>query len=233
MTQHGFKARVDSSYSLASPVLKRTLKQSVNRGGDPMTNRATFGVYLSRNAVNKAIGLLKSHGFGPEDISVMFPDQIRPPDARGRTRDIPYKQRTLLREGAVIGAVLGAIIIGLVSLLVGMGFFTIPGVSKVLDDTGNQLTATVIGILFGIFAGGFSGALVGIGTPEPATRRYGNYVKQGGIVLSVHVENMEEDDAAREILQTTGARDINALEEEEWVRVVAEGKKPDPPGLLS
>lgn len=58
-----------------------------------------------------------------------------------------------------------------------------------------------------------SGALVGLGIPEYEAKRYEGYVKDGGILLSVHVENSDLTKKAEHVLKVTGAEDISSTGE--------------------
>ncbi len=66
----------------------------------------------------------------------------------------------------------------------------------------------------GAAAGGVAGALIGIGIPEYEAKRYETYVKDGGILLSVHVDDSEWSDKAEKIMEESGARDISRSSEQ-------------------
>ncbi|MNL87171.1 hypothetical protein D3C87_2161970 [compost metagenome] len=51
--------------------------------------------------------------------------------------------------------------------------------------------------------------MIGIGIPEYEAKRYEKYVKDGGILISVHVDDSEWADRAENILKSAGARDIS------------------------
>ncbi len=60
----------------------------------------------------------------------------------------------------------------------------------------------------GAAAGGFVGALVGMGIPEYEAKRYEDRVKDGGILVSVHCDDSDWIKRAKEILKQSGGEDI-------------------------
>ncbi len=52
-------------------------------------------------------------------------------------------------------------------------------------------------------------SLVGIGIPENCLIRYEQYLKSGALLLSVEVETPEQNKLAVQILESTGAIDVN------------------------
>jgi len=56
--------------------------------------------------------------------------------------------------------------------------------------------------------GGLLGGLIGLGLPENEARRYQGHIRDSGILLSVHCENMEWTDRAESLLHRTGANQI-------------------------
>ena len=61
--------------------------------------------------------------------------------------------------------------------------------------------------------GGVTGALIGFGIPEYEAKRYEGFVKNGGILLSVHSDTSEEVDKAKKCLESTGAENISSTSE--------------------
>jgi hypothetical protein len=64
--------------------------------------------------------------------------------------------------------------------------------------------------------GGVTGALIGLGMPEYEAKRYEDTIKSGGMLLSVHVDDMEWRRKAKEILESCGARDIATMGEDSF-----------------
>ena len=61
---------------------------------------------------------------------------------------------------------------------------------------------------FGAAIGCIAGGLIGLGIPEIEARRYEGKIKQGNILISVHTENSDEINRARDIYTKAGAQDI-------------------------
>jgi hypothetical protein len=68
--------------------------------------------------------------------------------------------------------------------------------------------AALGGAALGGTVGGLVGALIGMGLPEFEAKRYESKVKSGNILVSVHSENGDQTDRAKEIFERCGAEDI-------------------------
>jgi uncharacterized protein (TIGR02271 family) len=147
---------------------------------------------------------LKSAGFSDNDISVLFPD-------KGSTRDFAHKKETKMPEGATIGAGTGGAVGGTIGLLAGIGALAIPGLGPFI--AAGPIMAALSGGAIGAGVGGLAGALVGLGIPEYEAKRYEGKVKEGGILISVHSENNDETNRAKDIFKEAGAHDISTTGE--------------------
>ncbi len=162
-------------------------------------NTAVFGIYSSRAAVEETIDELTSAGFRTEDISVLLPENEG-------TKDFAHEKNTKLPEGVATGATTGGAIGGTLGLLAGIGALAIPGLGPFI--AAGPIMGALAGLGVGAATGGFVGALVGMGIPEYEAKRYEGRVKQGGILLSVHCDNSDWVDRAKDILESTGAEDV-------------------------
>lgn len=148
---------------------------------------------------------LKIAGFPNNDISVLFPD-------KGGTRDFAHEQHTKAPEGAAAGGGTGLAVGGVLGWLAGIGSLAIPGVGPLI--AAGPIMAALAGAGIGAAVGGLSGALIGIGIPEYEAKQYETKIKGGNILISVHSENSDERDRAKDIFERAGAHDISYTEEE-------------------
>jgi hypothetical protein len=167
-------------------------------------NKAVFGIYDSRAEVERAVDALKEDGFYADDISVLLPDN------KG-SQEFAHTKNTKAPEGAATGASTGVVIGGALGWLVGIGALAIPGVGPLI--AAGPIVSALAGAGIGGTFGGISGALIGLGIPEYEAKRYEGIVKDGGILLSVHVDTSILADMAKETLEVTGARDIASTSE--------------------
>jgi hypothetical protein len=175
-------------------------------------SRAAFGIFKRNSDVIKAQAELTRVGFHTDSVEVMFPPTRGP-------QDFPQRQRTMLLDGAMIGAGLGILGAMVVILVVGTGAIDLP-VLQIIDSLPKQIFLSIALLFGGLFFGGIAGALVGIGTPEEAGARYGDYVDSGGILMSVHVKDIDEVRRAKDALDQSGAGDISILGEDQgWQKV--------------
>src|ERR1043166_3792065 len=167
-------------------------------------NTAAFGIYSDRARVENAVDTLKAAGYRNTDISVLFPQTTG-------TKDFAHEKHTKAPEGATTGAGTGAAVGGTLGWLAGIGALAIPGLGPFI--AAGPIMAALAGVGVGGTVGGIAGALVGMGIPEYEAKRYEGRVKDGGILLSVHSDNSDWTNRAKEILGRTGAQDISSTAE--------------------
>jgi hypothetical protein len=162
-------------------------------------NIAVYGIYRTRQMVERAVEQLKGAGFRNTDISVLFPES-------GGTKEFAIEKGTKAPEGAATGAGTGAVIGGALGWLTGIGLLTIPGIGPFI--AAGPIMAALAGVGAGGLVGGIAGALIGMGIPEYEANRYEGRIKKGGILLSIHADDREWKNKGREILESSGAEDI-------------------------
>lgn len=168
-------------------------------------NTAVFGIYPSREMAENGVDRLIAAGFRNEDISVLLQDNVG-------TKDFAHEKHTKAPEGTTTGAVAGGVIGGTIGGLIGAGLLAVPGVGPLI--AAGPVIAALTGVGSGGVVGGIIGALVGLGIPEYEAKRYEGRIKEGGILLSVHCDNVDWVARAKEILRETGAEDIASAGEE-------------------
>ncbi len=176
--------------------------------------KATFGIYRSKEDVSSGVALLARGGFGEARATVLFPDH-------NGDQDFPNVQKNEVFKYARVGSVIGAF------LFLIFVFFAMSGLISFISLGDLPMWKRVLAATASLFAGGVvgaaCGALVGIGTPNKAARRYGQYVEAGGILLSVQTENPDEQKRVEKLLEESGAEDIRSIDEEAgWSDVRAE-----------
>src|SRR6202011_1473118 len=123
------------------------------------------------------------------------------------TRDFAHEQHTKAPEGVATGAAGGAVLGGALGWIVGIGALAIPGLGPFI--AAGPIMAALAGAAGGAAAGGLTGGLIGMGMPEYEAKRYEGKVKDGNILLSVHTDDSEERDRAKQIFEDGGAEDIS------------------------
>lgn len=164
-------------------------------------NIAVYGLYANRPSVEQAVEELKNAGFRNTDISVLFPES-------GGSREFAVEKETKAPEGAATGAGSGAVVGGALGWLMGIGLLAIPGLGPFI--AAGPIMAALAGAGAGGLVGGIAGALIGMGIPEYEANRYEGRIKEGGILLSVHSDDTDWKNKAKDILERTGAEDIGS-----------------------
>jgi len=142
-------------------------------------NKAVFGIYKTVGQAEQVVNRLMAAGFSSNDISVLLPDSQS-------TKQFAHEKNTKAPEGTATGAATGGVIGGTLGVLAGVGTLAIPGVGPFI--AAGPIMSALAGLGAGGAIGGLIGALVGMGIPEFEAKRYEGYVKEGGILLSVHCD---------------------------------------------
>lgn len=163
--------------------------------------KVVYGIFQNRASLESCVSNLRLEGFRPEDVSVLMPD-------KGDTATFAHEKGTKAPEGAAIGGGTGAVLGGALGWLVGIGAVaTIPALGPLV--AAGPIMSALAGLGVGTAVGGLTGALAGLGIPEYEAKRYEKYVKDGGILISVHVDDNDWEDKAERILEASGAKDIS------------------------
>jgi hypothetical protein len=161
--------------------------------------KSVIGIASSQVEAEVIVAELQRAGFASNDISALFPDK------KG-TRDFAHEQHTKAPEGAIAGAGAGGAIGGTIGLLAGIGALAIPGLGPFI--AAGPIMAALSGAAAGAAVGGLAGALIGMGVPEIEAKQYEAKIKDGNILLSVHVEDRDQRAMAKKIMEAGGAVDI-------------------------
>ncbi len=168
-------------------------------------NESVFGIFKERSQLERCVEKLKTENFRNSDISVLMAQN-------SDTKEFAHEKGTKAPEGASIGAGTGAVIGGTLGWLVGAGVIaTVPLLGPLV--AAGPIMSALAGLGVGGAVGGIGGALVGIGIPEYEAKRYEGYVKNGGILISIHVDDREWGKKAEKILKDAGAQDISKTSE--------------------
>ncbi len=162
--------------------------------------RSVFGILDGSREADAAVDRLKGAGFRNEDISVLMP-------ARGFAARYAHLDSTKAPEGIAAGVTGGALVGGGLGWLAGIGSLAIPGLGPML--AAGPIMGALAGAGVGGAVGGITGALIGLGIPEYEARRYEEIIRDGGVMVSVHVDDREWSRKAKGILEDSGARDIH------------------------
>jgi hypothetical protein len=172
---------------------------------DKKGSHSVFGIFANRTELEKVVDVLKRDGFRNSDISVLMQN-------KGETRDFAYEKHTKAPEGTAAGAATGLLGGGILGWLAGAGALAIPGIGPFV--AAGPIMAAVAGAGIGGAVGGIAGGLIGLGIPEYEAKRYESFVKNGGILISVHVDDSEWSSKAKDILERGGASEVSVVGEQ-------------------
>lgn len=165
---------------------------------------AVFGIFNSRSVLESAVNVLKERGFRNSDISVLMP-------SLEESQSMAHELSTKAPEGATTGSASGLVLGGAFGWLVGAGALAIPGIGPFV--AAGPILSAIAGAGIGGTIGGITGALIGMGIPKYEAKRYETYVKEGGLLISVHVDDSDWEEKATEILEACGAHNIASTTE--------------------
>lgn len=181
-------------------------------------NKATFAIFKRKSELYRLIDAIKKMGFNSNKLSFYQPNENGP-------RDFAQVQKNQVLNGAYIGSVLGMLIIGCAYLFIGSEIVT--AATEVHEfSLMNNVVGGILALGFGGLVGAACGALVGIGTPDPAGKRYGQYLHSGGILVSIESNDAERAAQAKRILENTGGQEIHLADEiATWNMAIEENSK--------
>ncbi|MEX0773634.1 MAG: hypothetical protein WD038_10730 [Balneolales bacterium] len=150
------------------------------------------------------IDKLKSEKFSKDDVSVLYSDT-------SGSRSFAHEKHTKAPEGMATGASSGGVLGAAIGWLAGVGALATPVLGPLI--AAGPIMALLSGAGIGAAIGGVTGVLVGLGIPEYEAKRYEGKLKEGNILISVHVKNTDQRKKVEEIYQEFGAKDIAATGE--------------------
>jgi uncharacterized membrane protein len=151
---------------------------------------SVYGIIGNQKDLDQTVNHLKSQNFRKSDISILMHPQYG----------------TKAPEGATAGSATGAITGGIFGWLVGAGFLTIPGLGPFI--AAGPIMSAIAGAGIGGTIGGITGGLIGLGIPEFEAQKYEGHIKNGGILITIHVDDTIWEMKAKEILEENGAVNI-------------------------
>lgn len=168
-------------------------------------HKAVFAIFKNRANLESSVDMLKVAGFNNSDISVLLSD-------KKETQNFAHENSTKAPEGTAAGAAGGLVLGGTLGWLVGAGALAIPGIGPFV--AAGPIMAAIAGAGIGGTVGGITGALIGLGIPEYEAKRYEAFVRDGGMLISVHADDSRRVDRAKEIFKACEASDISVKAEE-------------------
>src|SRR5436853_4273348 len=150
-------------------------------------------VFDDNAAADRTVQKLHDVGFADADIERFA---VNPP---GRHHRLPLGGDQDADEGARgggLGALAGAALGGALGAVAGLGASPLVGPVAIAG-----------GLAAGAYAGSLAGAMRSLGSPvEKGTAN--NVVRQAGMMVAVHVDGKENEDAAVDVLRMQGARTV-------------------------
>ncbi len=163
--------------------------------------QSVVAIYALHSDANNAINLLKKGNFNIKRLAIVGKSYHTEEDVVGY-----YNTGDQMKHWGKMGAFWG----GLWGLLVGSAFFLIPGVGPVV--VAGSAVAWIVGALeSAVLVGGLSALGAGLyskGISKGNALKYESSIKAGKYLLIAH-GTPEEAEAARRILASTGAEEIN------------------------
>lgn len=146
---------------------------------------------------NRAFLDLKASGIDPEKVTIFAAQNL----AR---KDLALTEHTKTPEGTASGAAVGAGVGAIAGALTVAGSLLVPGIGWIAGP----LVGALAGAGAGSVTGGLIGALVGAGFPEHEARVVEDTLRQGGVVIAVHVTSRHTDNV-KTLLKNNGGRALS------------------------
>jgi hypothetical protein len=162
--------------------------------------KSVVGIVRTQGQAQSIVDDLHGIGVPTSDVSALFPDQ-------SGTKDFAHENNTKAPEGAIAGVGAGGALGGTLGLLAGIGALAIPGVGPLI--AAGPLLGALSGAAAGAAVGGIAGALIGMGIPELEAKTYEGKIRDGNVLLAVHVEDAELQKRVKSVFERHDAKDIS------------------------
>lgn len=163
------------------------------------------GIAKTAPQANAVIEELRARGFLDSEIAMLFPDR-QEPDVTG------VAEGTKAPAAAAAGGMAGLGVGGAFGLLAGFGALAIPGIGPLV--AAGPLMAALSAATVGGATGGIIGGLLGLGRPEPRSKRHTRKTrvgKAGNILILVHSDDRKARSCARKILEQARTRAMDPV----------------------
>ncbi|MBC7539446.1 MAG: hypothetical protein H7281_11540 [Bacteriovorax sp.] len=155
---------------------------------------AVIAVFKDHNELEKILDELKKKNFNNEKISILA--------AKRKDFGKLSVDKNIL-ENVAMGTVIGFAEGGILCWLASLSLIAIPGAGTFI--AAGPFISAIAGATLGANVGFITGALVGFGISEVEAKNIENFIKDKGVIVSVHVDNPREQLVAKQIFVTNGA----------------------------
>lgn len=177
------------------------------------------GVFRSRDNAEKAVSQLRSLGIPEQKIGVLTPGTVSEQRLEAGVPVTDTEEPGMGKAmGAAVGGAMGAA--GGATLGLAVASLAIPGIGPVIAF--GMVGAALLGVV-GAAAGSAIGDTVeeelGEGIPHEDLYVYEDALRHGKSVLIAYVDDEDQAERAREVIENSGAEDIEMLRENWWDEV--------------
>lgn len=153
-----------------------------------------IALFKDHSSLEKTITDLKDNGFWSENIAVLM-------SKRDELEDEQFKEK--IRDVATSGLVSGIATGGILGWLASLDTFFLPSVGLLV--AAGPIASALTGIAIGGTIGSLGAAFVQLGLSKFHSRKLEHFVKNKGVIVSVHVEGLKEQLIAKNIFVNNGA----------------------------
>jgi uncharacterized membrane protein len=150
-------------------------------------------VFKTRTGAEDALRKIEAIGISDSQVSIVASDETR-------GKAFGFEKGTKTDKGFAAGATTGGLVGAVLGSLLAAGTIAIPGLNLVVTG---YLVPALAGLGAGAATGGLIGALAGMGFEENEAKFYEDELKDGNILLAVKIENENQKNQDKEILDET------------------------------
>jgi len=201
-----------------------------NTLGEGTIMETVTGIFASRNDAERAVEQLRAAGVPNDRIAFLTPD-TRGRELEGNAPISDTEQSGMGKAmGGAVGGALGTA--GGAGLGAGLASLLVPGVGPVL--AAGLIGAAVLGVggaTTGMAAGAALERNLADGIPHDELFFYEDALRNGRSVVTVFAEDEETETKTREVMESSGARDVDAARDDWWLGLrAAEAETYQAPG---
>lgn len=153
--------------------------------------KIVYALFDTMEDLQKAFDKLIEEGVAVEDISILMSEETR-------DRDFPMLEKNKALEGATAGGLIGGALGGILGGLAALGT-VISGIGLVVVGPALAFAA----------AGGLIGGFMGRGIPEDEAKRMQDALRDGKVLMAVHLEPRKEAVLTKEIFDRFGGERLD------------------------
>jgi hypothetical protein len=159
-----------------------------------------IGLFKDHSTLENTLTELKESGFWSENIAILMSKHVfHNEGSEGSEEHLKFKAKDVATTGLITGVTTG----GILGWLASLDTFLIPSLGLMV--AAGPLASALTGIAIGGTIGSLGGAFIYMGISKLQSKKMEDFVKDKGVIVSVHIDSPRELLMAKNILVRNNA----------------------------